>query len=61
MQYIWENYDEYIQKMSWRQTLVFKPVASKLRTRDKKQRHYDYVLCNSRYTLGVARNLYTKI
>jgi hypothetical protein len=59
MQYIWENYDEYIHKMAFRQKTIFKPFVSHLRKRDLKSRHYDYVLCNSRYTLACAKDLYT--
>jgi len=60
MQYIWGNYDEYIKKMSLWQKIIFKPFVSHLRKRDSKNRHYDYVLCNSRYTLACAKHLYTK-
>lgn len=58
MQYIWENYTEYLGKMARRQLLIFKPLSKLLRKRDKKLRHYDQVYCNSEYTAQCAQTYY---
>jgi hypothetical protein len=60
MQYIRENYDEYIKKMSARQRFIFVPLATRLRRRDQKPRAYDYILCNSSYTRTCALKYYGK-
>lgn len=58
MQYIRENYDEYVHKLASRQLLFFKPLANKLRKRDKKPRHYDTIYTNSQYTKRCALEHY---
>jgi glycosyltransferase involved in cell wall biosynthesis len=58
MQYIWGNYEEYIQKLIWRKKMIFRLVSTYLRPRDKQSRHYDTVVSNSHYTAWLAKQLY---
>ena len=58
MQYIWENYDEYIQKLAPRQLAIFKPLARRLRKRDSKPRRYNQIFTNSQYTKDCALTHY---
>lgn len=58
MQYIWSNYDEYVEKLQWRKGYIFRGVVWYLRTWDKKSRHYDVVISNSHYTAWLAKQLY---
>lgn len=59
MQYIHENYDEYLKKLAPRQVAIFKPTAKRLRTRDLHTRTYSYVFTNSGYTANCAQTYYT--
>lgn len=58
MQYIWENYDDNIKKLQFPIKQLYQRAASYLRPRDKKERFYDIVLCNSTYTAKLAKQLY---
>lgn len=60
MQYIWENYEEYVQKLQWIKKRIFIIVSKYLRARDKKPRMYDEVFYNSFYTKSCARQLYKR-
>ncbi len=59
MQYIWENYSEYMQKLSWLKKMLFQFATSYLRPRDKKSRLYETVYANSRYTASCAQTYYS--
>lgn len=50
MQYIRENYEEYIGKLSWIKKKLFMRAAGYLRPRDAKPRQYTTVYANSDYT-----------
>lgn len=58
MQYIRENYEEYCKKLSRWQLIIFRPLATYFRKRDRKPRHYDYILTNSIYTKQCALKYY---
>jgi hypothetical protein len=58
MQYIRENYEENMNKLSFPIKQLYQFAATYLRPRDKKSRHYDVVLCNSNYTAKLAKQLY---
>jgi hypothetical protein len=58
MQYIRENYEENVKKLSFPIKQLYKFAAIYLRPRDRKSRHYDVVLCNSNYTANLAKQLY---
>lgn len=59
MQYIRDNYDEYIQKLTGFKLMMFRRVTGYLRKRDKKNRVYDTIFVNSTYTGHCADRLYT--
>jgi len=58
MQYIRENYEENVAKLSFPIKQIYQFAAIYLRPWDKKHRHYDVVLCNSNYTAKLAKQLY---
>ncbi len=58
MQYIHENYQEYLSKLSPFQLRIFKPTAKKLRARDLIPRTYDEVYANSNYTAECVKRYY---
>ncbi len=58
MQYIWENYNENIKKLSFPIKQLYQFAASYLRPWDVLPRRYDVVLCNSNYTAELAKQLY---
>lgn len=58
MQYIRENYEENIKKLSFPINQLYQFAATYLRPWDKKLRHYNVVLCNSNYTAKLAKQLY---
>lgn len=58
MQYIRENYEEYMHKITWSKRILFKRVSRYLRPRDKKIRSYDEVFANSEYTASCAKKYY---
>jgi hypothetical protein len=58
MQYIRENYEENVSKLSFPIKQLYQFATTYLRPRDKKERHYDVVLCNSNYTAKLAKQLY---
>lgn len=58
MQYIWENYAEYMQKLSWWKKWLFCLAARYLRPWDKTKRVYGQVYANSTYTATCAHHYY---
>ena len=58
MQYIRENYDEYIDKLARWQAIIFQTFVTPLRRRDMKPRHYDQIFTNSEYTRTCASKWY---
>lgn len=58
MQYIRENYNEYIEKLRPRQRWIFVPLARYLRKWDKQPRMYDPIYTNSHYTASCAHKYY---
>lgn len=58
MQYIRENYEENVKKLSFPIKQLYQFASTYLRPRDKKYRRYDVVLCNSNYTAKLAKQLY---
>jgi len=58
MQYIWENYDEYMKKLTGLKKALFAFSVWYLRPRDKKSRIYDLVYANSEYTSQCVLNSY---
>jgi glycosyltransferase involved in cell wall biosynthesis len=58
MQYIRENYDEYMQKLTWIKKMLFSFATNYLRPRDKKMRSYTVVYTNSCYTAQCAKKYY---
>jgi glycosyltransferase involved in cell wall biosynthesis len=58
MQYIWENYDEYMMKLTWLKKQLFRLAARYLRPRDKKHRAYTVTYANSGYTAQCAEKYY---
>lgn len=61
MQYIRENYTEYLEKLRMWQRWIFVPVARRLRKWDQKQRIYDPLYTNSHYTATCAQKYYKLI
>lgn len=59
MQYIWENYHDNLQKLSFPIKQLYQFAAQFLRPRDKKKRTYNEVFFNSEYTEAVAKKIYT--
>lgn len=58
MQYIRENYEENVSKLSFPIKQLYQFATTYLRPWDKKHRQYDVVLCNSNYTAKLAKQLY---
>ena len=58
MQYIWENYEDNLKKLRFPIKQLYQLASKYLRPRDLLERHYDLVLCNSRYTARLAKQLY---
>lgn len=58
MQYIWENYDEYMLKLTWLKKQLFRFAARYLRPRDRKSRAYALSYANSGYTAQCAEKYY---
>ncbi len=58
MQYIWENYKENLQKLSFPIKQIYQLATLYLRPRDKKKRTYNIVYFNSEYTEKLAHTLY---
>lgn len=58
MQYIWENYYENVQKLSFPIKQFYQLATQFLRPRDKRKRTYDKVYFNSEYTQEIAQKLY---
>lgn len=58
MQYIWSHYEEYLNKFSGIKKRIFKVTAEKLRKRDLKYTQFDQIICNSKYTQKLAKEIY---
>ena len=58
MQYIWSHYEEYNRKLKWFKNIVFNFIVPKLRKWDKKFTKFDSVVCNSKYTQALAKEIY---
>lgn len=58
MQYIRENYGEYMEKLRERQRWIFVPLARYLRKWDSLPRIYDPIYTNSHYTASCAHKYY---
>lgn len=58
MQYIWENYDEYVSKLSWIKNILFRAITILLRPWDKQYRKYTTIYANSNYTASCAKQYY---
>jgi hypothetical protein len=58
MQYIWDNYDEYLSKFHGWKYYLFVWVSKYLRVRDMKYRSFEKVYANSYYTAGLVKKYY---
>lgn len=58
MQYVWDNYTEYMKKLTWFKKLLFWCVSGYLRRRDLRFRSYDIVYTNSYYTAWLVKQYY---
>lgn len=58
MQYIRENYEDNIKKLTFPIKQFYKIAAKYLRPRDRKPRQYQIAHCNSEYTAKLAKQLY---
>jgi hypothetical protein len=58
MQYIWENFDEYMGKLTGAKKQIFRFAAWYLRPRDKQPRVYTTLYANSVYTAQCAKKYY---
>lgn len=58
IQYVRSHYDEYIQKIRWWKWIIFKMIVPILRKWDKKFTKFDECVANSRYTAGLAKEIY---
>lgn len=58
MQYIRSHRKEYTRKLKWFKWWIFRNLVSFLQKRDLKYKNYDKVFSNSKYTAGLAKNLY---
>lgn len=58
MQYIWDHYDEYINKFSWIKQIIYKLCSKYLRVWDKKYTQFNEIVCNSEYTQTLAKKIY---
>lgn len=58
MQYIWDSYDEYIEKFQWIKKIIFILSAKCLRSWDKRFTKFSTVEFNSEYTQQLAKEIY---
>ena len=58
MQYIWENFDEYMGKLTGMKRQLFRVAAGYLRPRDKQPRVYTTIYANSSYTARCVEKYY---
>lgn len=58
MQYVWDHYDEYVNKFRWTKKILYKLTSRYLKKWDKKLRSFDEILCNSKYTKQLANKIY---
>jgi len=58
MQYIRDNYDEYISKLKWIKLNLFQFIAPRLRKWDLKFKKFDEIYCNSKYTQKLVKKIY---
>lgn len=58
MQYIWDSYEEYIDKLNWIKKLIFIICAKYLRYWDKKFTKFSTIEFNSEYTQKLAKEIY---
>lgn len=58
IQYVRSHHDEYSQKIRWRKWLLFRFIVPRLRKRDKKFTKFDECIANSKYTAGLAKEIY---
>lgn len=58
IQYIRSHHDEYSMKIRWRKWLLFRFIVPILRRRDKKFIKFDECIANSKYTAGLAKEIY---
>ena len=58
MQYIRENYDEYLKKLSGSKKRLFIHTARRLRPRDSAPRTYEMIYTNSQYTANCVKDIY---
>lgn len=58
MQYIWDSYEEYTEKLNWIKKRIFVICAKYLRYWDKKYTKYSSIEFNSEYTQQLAQQIY---
>jgi len=58
-QYIRENYDEYVKRISWWKGWIFRYITPRLRRWDALPRAYDAIYTNSAYTKQTAQKHYS--
>ncbi len=58
MEYIWNSFDDYLNKFKWLKKYIYFFVSKYLRKRDLKYSDYDLIWCNSLYTKKLTEKIY---